>query len=267
MNRDDTIAPGGSSCENATAYHPVGNAANGNLDTAPTIARNRALARVTTDGMASRLAHALLIVPQSHVRFDRTFQAEMYELFHRRPLARYGHLLVTPVINIALLAALTSVVPAAGLVGAAAIALWSLYVDRVAGVIMLPIIAAALAAHALAGLSPLAWLAIVWAGGFAQALSHASEPIPPPWTGSHRFVSLGPWLRSAPATHIVALALLSPTVFPLLEIWAAPRVWVLQVLHLMMRAGYRPALRDQLEVRVIEILDDARTGWAQPELR
>ena len=216
--------------------------------------------------MASRLAHALLIVPQAHVRFERTFQAEMYELFHRRPLARYGHLLVTPVINIALLAALTAVAPAAGLVGAAAIALWSLHVDRVAGVIMLPILAAALAAHALAGPSPLVWLAIVWAGGFAQAMSHASEPIPPPWTGSHRFMSLGPWLRSAPATRIIALALLSPTVFPLLEIWAAPRVWVLQVLHLMMRAGYRPALRDRLESRVIEILDDARTGWAQPEL-
>jgi hypothetical protein len=55
-------------------------------------------------------------------------------------------------------------------------------------------------------------------------------------------------------------------VFPLLEIWAAPRVWVLQVLHLMMRAGYRPALRDRLESRVIQILDDARTGWAQPEI-
>ena len=217
--------------------------------------------------MASRLAHALLIVPQAHVRLDRTFQAEMYEAFHRRPLARYGHLLVTPVINIALLAALTSAAPAAGIVGAAAIALWSLHVDRVAGVIMLPIIAAAMAAHALDGLSPLAWLAIVWAGGSAQALSHASEPIPPPWTRSHRFVSLGPWLRSAPATNILALALLSPTVFPLLEIWAAPRVWVLQVLHLMMRAGYRPALRDRLEIRVAEILDDARTGWAQPEMR
>ena len=102
--------------------------------------------------------------------------------------------------------------------------------------------------------------------GFAQALSHASEPIPPPWTGSHRFMSLGEWLRSAPLARIIALALLSPTVFPLLEIWAAPRVWVLQALHLMMRAGYRPALREQLEVRVVEILDDARTGWAQPEL-
>jgi hypothetical protein len=158
------------------------------------------------------------------------------------------------------------VAPAAGLVGAAAIALWSLHVDRVGGVIMLPIIAAAVAVQALVPLSVLAWLAIVWAGGVAQALSHATEPIPPPWTGSHRFMSLGPWLRSAPATRIIALALLSPTVFPLLEIWAAPRVWVLQALHLMMRAGYRPALRDRLAIRVSEILDDARTGWAQPEL-
>jgi hypothetical protein len=216
--------------------------------------------------MASRLAHALFIVPQAHVRFDRTFQAEMYELFHRRPLARYGHLLVTPVINIGLLAALAAAAPAAGIVGAVAIALWSLHVDRIAGAIMLPIIAAALAVQALAPHSLLVWLAIVWAGGFAQALSHACEPIPPPWTGSHRFLSLGEWLRSAPATYIVALGLLTPTVFPLLEIWAAPRVWVLQAVHLMMRAGYRPALRDRLEVRVLAILDDARAGWAQPDL-
>lgn len=221
--------------------------------------------------MASRLVHALLIVPQAHVRFDRTFQGEMYELFHRRPLARYGHLVVTPVINIALLAALAGVAPAAAIAGAVAIALWSLHVDRVAGAIMVPIAAAALlGAHALAAAlgahAVLLSLAIVWAGGFAQALSHASEPIPPPWTGSHRFMSLGEWLRAASLPRIIGLALLSPTVFPLLEIWAAPRVWVLQVLHLMMRAGYRTALREQLEVRVIEILDDARTGWAQPEL-
>jgi hypothetical protein len=221
--------------------------------------------------MASRLIHALLIVPQAHVRFDRTFQGEMYELFHRRPLARYGHLVITPVINIALLAALVAIAPAAAIAGAVAIALWSLHVDRVAGAIMVPIAAAALlGAHALAAAlgmhAVVGALAIVWAGGFAQALSHASEPIPPPWTGSHRFMSLGEWLRAAPLPRIVGLALLSPTVFPLLEIWAAPRVWVLQVLHLMMRAGYRTALREQLEVRVIEILDDARAGWAQPEL-
>jgi len=219
----------------------------------------------------THLAHALLIVPQAHIRFDRTFQGEMYELFHRRPLARYGHLLLTPIITIALLAVLVVAIPPAAIAGATAIALWSLYVDRGAGVIMLPIaatavlgareLAGALGSHALLGS-----LAIVWAGGFLQALSHASEPIPPPWTGSHRFVPLGEWLRSAPATRIVGLALLSPTVFPLLEIWAAPRVWVLQVLHLMMRAGYRPALRERLAVRVVEIIDDARTGWPQPEL-
>ena len=33
------------------------------------------------------------------------------------------------------------------------------------------------------------------------------------------------------------------------------------------RPGYRPVLRDRLEIRVGEILDDARTGWAQPEIR
>jgi hypothetical protein len=218
-----------------------------------------------------RLAHALFIVPTAHVRFDRTFQAEMYELFHLRAPARLGHLIFTPLINIALLAVLGALVPGGEIVGAAAIVAWSLYVDRIAGLLVVPLALAAvvgshelaslLGAHVLAG-----GLGIAFAGGFAQAASHAPEPIPPPWTGSHRFMPLGPWLRSTPPARVAILFLLTPTVFPLLEVWAAPRVWVLQVMHLMMRAGYRRELRTQLERRVVEILDDARTGWPQPEL-
>lgn len=227
-----------------------------------------------------RLTHALFIVPQAHVRFDRRFQTEMYELFHVRPLARWGHLICTPIIVIALLAALAALGPltAAGplaidgaLIGALAIVAWSFYVDRVAALVMIPLalaaalgareLASALGAHAV----PYA-LALAWAGGLLQAISHASEPIPPPWTGSHAFVPLGTFLRTAPPSRMLGLALLSPTVFTLLEVWASPRVWVLEVLHLMMRAGYRPELRTQLDARIDEMLADARTGWAQPDL-
>jgi hypothetical protein len=182
----------------------------------------------------------------------------------------------TPVINVALLALLALAWPGThvgplvvdgALAGALAIALWSLHVDRTAGLVTVPIaIAAAFVSRELAHLGPLWLAALVWAGGFAQALSHAAEPVPPPWTGSHRFMTLGEFVRAAPLPRMIGLGLLTPTVFPLLEVWAAPRVWVLQVLHLMMRAGYRPALRAQLERRVIEMLDDARTGWAQPEV-
>lgn len=227
-----------------------------------------------------RLTHALFIVPQAHVRFDRRFQTEMFELFHVRALARWGHLVCTPIIVVALLAALAALGPftAAGplaidgaLLGALAIVAWSFYVDRRAALVMIPLaiasalgareLASALGAHAL-----LYSLALAWAGGLLQAISHASEPIPPPWTGSHAFVPLGTFLRTAPPSRMLGLALLSPTVFTLLEVWASPRVWVLEVLHLMMRAGYRPALRAELDARVEEMLADARTGWAQPEL-
>jgi hypothetical protein len=215
--------------------------------------------------------HALLIVPHAHVRFDPLFQTEMYELFHRRALARLGHLVCTPLINIALLAALPLALPHRAVVRAAAIALWSLYVDRAAGTIMIPIaLAAGFVANAIApqlgshGL--LLALGAAWAGALLQALSHATEPIPPPWTGSHAFMPLGTWLRAAPASRIALLFLLSPTVFPLLEAWAAPRVWVLQVLHAMMRLGYRAELRAQLDGRVVAMLDDARAGWPQPAL-
>ena len=227
-----------------------------------------------------RLAHALLIVPRAHVRFDRSFQTEMYELFHRRAPARWGHLICTPLINVALLAALAVALPArdlgpmlldGALAGAIAIVLWSLYVDRAAGLLVIPLAGAAVLgarelASALGEQALFGALIAAWAGGLVQAISHASEPIPPPWTGSHCFMPLGEWLRTAPPSRIAGIALLSPTVFPVLEVWAAPRVWVLQVLHLMMRAGYRPELRARLDTRLVAMLDDARTGWPQPEL-
>lgn len=234
-------------------------------------------------GVSSRIVrfvHALVIVPRAHVWFERMFQTEMYELFHRRPLARWGHAICTPVVNVALLAVLATLLPSTqigplavdgALVGAAALVAWSLYVDIAAALVVLPLAALAvvgaralvalLGDHALVGA-----LACAWGAGFLQAVSHASEPIPPPWTGSHRFVPLGTWLRTAPLSHVVTLALLSPTVFTLLEVWASPRVWVLQALHALMRAGYRPALRDQLTVRLVEMLEDTRTGWPQPDL-
>lgn len=220
---------------------------------------------------SARLAHAVFIVPHAHVRFDRMFQTEMYELFHRRAPARLAHVICTPLINVALLAVLAALIPGGAFLGAAAIVLWSLYVDRLAGLIVVPLaivaafgareVAATLGEHVIPGA-----LIAAWAGGFLQAISHASEPIPPPWTGGHRFMPLGEWLRTARITRIAILGLLSPTVFPMLEVWAAPRVWVLQALHIMMRNGYRPDLRAKLEDRVVEMMDDARTGWPQPEL-
>lgn len=218
-----------------------------------------------------RLAHAMFIVPTAHVRFDRTFQTEMYELFHQRALARWGHVALTPVIIVAWLALLSALIPNGAVIGAAAIVLWSLYVDRVAALLVLPLaVAAVFGARELAGAlgehAVVGSVLVAWAGGFLQAISHAAEPVPPPWTGSHRFLSLGEWLRTAPLSRVLTLFLLTPTVFPLLEAWAAPRVWVLQVLHLMMRAGYRSELRARLAGRVVEMLGDARTGWPQPEL-
>lgn len=219
----------------------------------------------------ARLAHALFIVPTAHVRFDRTFQTEMYELFHQRALARWGHVLVTPLIVVAWLALLDALLPNGAVIGAAAVVAWSFYVDRVAALFVVPLaLAAVFGARELAGAlgehAVVGSLLVAWGGGFLQAVSHAAEPVPPPWTGSHRFLSLGEWLRTAPLSRVLALFVLTPTVFPLLEAWAAPRVWVLQVLHFMMRAGYRAELRATLANRVVEMLGDARTGWPQPEL-
>jgi hypothetical protein len=234
--------------------------------------------RFLREGVAMRgigLSRAFFIVPGAHVRFDRAFQTEMFELFHGGSLARWGHLVCTPLINVALLTALASLLPGSSLgpfaldgamLGVLAILVWSFHVDRAAGLVLVPCallaavvareLATALGEHALSLSLFAAWLL-----GAVQTFSHLSEPIPPPWSGSHGFLPLRAFLESAPGPRIASLLLLAGTVFVVLEVWAAPRVWALEVLHVLMRAGYRPELRERLDGRVAEMLRDARTGW------
>jgi uncharacterized membrane protein YGL010W len=221
------------------------------------------------------LAERLFIVPAAHTRLaDVAFQAEMYELFHRTPAGRIGHMIGTPTILLGVLV-LTSRAPgaAAPLLAVAlafGIAAWGLVIDRLAGLVTsiataLLAVSAFVLARALGPETALAAaLALVLGGCSVQTFSHAFEDVPPPLSGAAEFVPPSAWLRRARLREVVRAASLTVGVFFWLEMWATFRILPLQVLHLLMRAGHRPELRSALDARVSAILAAPASDWKQP---
>ena len=231
-----------------------------------------------------RLLYDALIVPGAHTRvFDSGFQLELYEVFHTTTITRVGHLLCTLIANISLLALATAVpfIPSIqlgwltldGAVLAAAITLAAyLAVHGKWTLVLAPVLAVSVAlAHMLgAALGPRlvpGAFAIAYAAAFVQTLSHAFEPVPPPWSGSYRWITLKEFLARTPRFKVVALSAVSILVFPVLELWASPRIWPVQVAQLGMKAGLQPVQARRMHNRVQTILSDARKGWAMPSLK
>ncbi len=217
-----------------------------------------------------RLLYDALIVPSAHTRvFDATFQLDVYEVFHTHPITRWAHLVCTPIVNISLLAAATVLPHGAPLAALIALSLYCL-VQGWGALLMIPVLAVSVGfayplAAFLGGSVPTAF-AIAYAAAFAQTLSHGFEPVPPPWSGSYRFITLKEFLFRTPPLKLAGLVFASALIFPVLEFWASPRIWPVQIVHLMMRAGMRPALARRTRRRVLEILSDARKGWALPPI-
>jgi uncharacterized membrane protein YGL010W len=228
-----------------------------------------------------RLRDYLFIVPEAHIKLsDFQFQIEIYDVFHRRWGSRIGHMLCTPLVMTAIFA-LFGLVPIAllnamqrdapfapGLALPAALILlgWYISIDRWAGLAMIPFIGLALVAaawfnrfsgeHALRN-----DLIVIYVGSFLQMLSHAFEDIPPPLSGSYRWAPFSAWVRRADWSSLLGLSLASATVYTALECWASTRVWLFQMIIVMMAFGYRPELRQTLRARVPKILEDSRNGW------
>lgn len=219
--------------------------------------------------MQAKLADRLLIVPRAHVSiFATRFQVEMYELFHRTTGGRLGHLLGSPIIIaglVALLATLTGAVwPGLLVVGLVA----------VFGVLVTPLVAIITAAYSAALFGLGTWLAgalgdsavvgsivLVVAGTAIQVTSHVFEDIPPPHSGTKRFVPVRVWMKRIDLKEILRTTALTYGVFFWLELWATPRIISLQLLHVLMRLGYRPALRREIDQRMAEILADPSDSW------
>lgn len=213
----------------------------------------------------------IFIVPRAHTAiFATRFQIEMYELFHRTRGGRLGHLLGTPTIVLGLFLALHAGTgtPWWGVGLLAVIVALGLPVDRLAAMITGVLGAALLGlAAALAGALPSATivgLVLVGTGGAVQTLSHTFEDVPPPLSGTTHFVPIREWYRDLQLRALLRSAALTWGVFFWLELWATPRIWTIQVLHLLMRAGYRPDLRSELDGRAQEILAQPTSDWRRP---
>ena len=229
--------------------------------------------------MIDRWLHRALIVPAAHTRvLDRELQAELYEVFHTRPVARWGHALCTPVVNVALLA-LAAHFP--GLEAERPGALFALDGAVIAGLVtllgyviaqgavalaMAPVLAVAvLLAQLLAGALSPPWLAlVVYLAALAQTLTHAPEPVPPPWSGSYGWLEASEFLRRTSWLRLLGFGAVTATIYTLLELWASPRIWPLQLAHFAMRFGFFPERAARLRARVAQILADARNGWHVP---
>jgi hypothetical protein len=221
--------------------------------------------------MKYTLAERILIVPLAHVRImDVRFQTEMYELFHRTTGARLGHLCGTPIVlfGLFMLAAQAPWVAAIALASGlfALVVLWAFVVDRLVGALAaagsLALAAGAFATVRLVNNDGFVIGVAATLGGCAvQTFSHLFEDVPPPQSGTERFVPIGAWIRTIGAVEMLRSTALTFLVFYWLELWAAPRVWPLQILHLAMRAGYRPDLRGRLDDRVATILASPEGTW------
>ena len=212
-----------------------------------------------------------LIVPAAHTRvFDQQFQLEVYEVFHTRPAARWGHLLCTPLINVGLLALASQLEWQLDAVAACVALGCYVAVHGALGIAMAPLLALAVLAarllvEALGAQAFGGTIALVVAATAIQTWTHAAEPVPPPWSGSYRWTSLREFLHWSSLLERVGLAMMLVVFFPILELWAAPRVWPIQIMHLLMRSGLFPERAARIRARVDAIFDDARNGWGGEE--
>jgi hypothetical protein len=232
------------------------------------------------ESAAAKLLGVVLVTPSAHfANMSLYFQQYLYDVFHQTKVAKVGHYVCMPLINMMVLVffAQFSVWSGSGafhvdaaLVTTIALCLW--YVAQATfngvpwlGVAMVPVTLATYAAamaywHAFglppeqatwvapteAPYNPLLWIALL---SFVQAASHGPEPkLPPRVSGTAHWMSLWQFLfgrpgaRHGPARVVWhAIRAAAQIVFGALdEFWASWRLIPFNVLELMAWLGYRP---------------------------
>ena len=199
--------------------------------------------------------YTLFIVPEAHTRiFDDDFQGRLYETFHTTRTSRLGHALCTPLINLALfslgglfslpLTAFGLDISISGILVLVLLAqCFYLYVYGAWALSMAPLLLLSGIIASLASItfdSEIIIIApvVMLVCAYLQTFSHWTEPLPPPWSRSYRFMPVSQFLQQESTGNILKLVLLSLTVYPLLELWAAFRIWPLQIAQLLNRLGY-----------------------------
>jgi hypothetical protein len=203
----------------------------------------------------------VLVEPPVYWRiFDLDYQAEQFEVFHRRWLTRWTHYVGTQVIVWAFLLLLLTATSSllVGAAGALLLISWYLRMSPVVGVV--------------AGLQVLVLLALAWLGAqvglttqdaivalaiaaIAQNISHSVEPVPPVLTG-HGFEPFPRYWSHAGPVQRTRLLLLNVFYLPL-ELVSAPRLFPVHVMNAMHRVGWRRSQVADMQARALAILESS----------
>lgn len=222
----------------------------------------------------SLLDHVFTIPEAQTKIFDLEWQSAFYTVFHQTKTARLLHAICMAPIVISLYV-LTSYIGLGGqslLSGAAEITvingafvvmivsiIWYLIMDVKVGLVALPFVVAfwlvANTANYLAGDLglPIA-LAVLVIASMVQTISHQPEMVPPPHSGSSKFVQFKYWVQNVPFLHRLRVGLMFPW-FSVVELISSPRLFPIQLLRLMHKFGYKTELEALTEKRARRVLE------------
>ena len=222
-----------------------------------------------------RLIDYLMITPDAQTRiFDLQYQVELYEIFHRTRLSRTLHTLCTPIItwSMFILAARiplrgpalmaqfsmgTEINAAFVLMGV--LLLWYLKLDALVALTAAPIlvtmwITSNLFSAALGGTAGWYGLSLMFICSTIQDVSHAVEPLPPPLSGNDHFGEGKAVLARMPLKMRIYTLVGGITIFAVLELISSPRIFVVQILSILKRFGYKKDFYEKATATAHEVL-------------
>lgn len=208
------------------------------------------------------LIEHLLTIPEAQVRiFDLKWQSTFYTVFHQTRTSKVLHTLCMAPIVFTLFAlasfidfsdaSLVSSLPSATAINGAFVVLlisviWYMLMDATIGLVSLPVLFTfwilANAFNAYFGSDGI-YIAFgtLFFFSFIQTVSHQPEPVPPPHSGSKKFVAYKKWAKTASLGQKMKVIVLFP-VFTCVELISSPRLLPVQILRLMHRFGYKKDL-------------------------
>lgn len=222
------------------------------------------------------------IVPAAHYRaWDVRYQRRLYALFHTTSACRILHSICTPVALWFMLVSLWHVKlaplamlfggredPGLSLPAAALFAAYAFSYGRIVGLALLPVHALLFrtASSFAEGHGPES-LGFALAGLFAasalQTASHFFEPVPPPLTGSERFLPFAAFWRTASAGRKAVVLSLASSVYVLLELVAVPRVFPCQALRILQWLGHARPAHAETEAEARRMMQRWSSAWSE----
>lgn len=214
-------------------------------------------------------------IPEAQVKiFDLEWQSVFYTVFHQTRTARLLHAIcMAPIVMC--LYVLTSYISLGGqsiLPWAAEITaingafvvmiisiIWYLIMDIQVGLVALPFVVAFwlianVVNHTAGDLGLPIALAVLVLTTMIQTISHQPEMVPPPHSGSSKFVQFKYWVQNVPFLHRLRVGLMFPW-FSFIELISSPRLFPIQLLRLMHKFGYKPELEELTKKKARRVLE------------